>query len=169
MATTTPTPNECSHSRVQVYIRWIIRRDVPEVLAIDAASFSPHPWSEDNLLTFLRSRNHIGMVCEIGQRLFGFMVYELHPRCLKLARLAVDPSARRCGIASQMIEKLQSKMSANEEGRKRRDRITIDVPEGMLGAQLLFRSHAFRAVRVVRGGCAVTGEDVYRMEYRAGE
>jgi ribosomal-protein-alanine N-acetyltransferase len=55
----------------------MIRRDMPEVLAIEHASFE-YPWCEEEFLRVLRQRNCIGMVAEQGERIVGFMVYELH-------------------------------------------------------------------------------------------
>src|SRR4051794_39786908 len=62
---------------VRVHIRWMIRRDMPEVLAIEHASFD-FPWGEEEFLRVLRQRNCIGMVAEHGERVVGFMIYELH-------------------------------------------------------------------------------------------
>ena len=44
---------------VRTHIRWMIRRDMPEVLAIEAASFE-FPWLEDDFIRCLRQRNCIG-------------------------------------------------------------------------------------------------------------
>ena len=60
----------------KVHIRWMIRRDMAEVLAIEADSFE-YPWSEDDFIRCLRQRNVIGMVAELDDRIVGFMVYEL--------------------------------------------------------------------------------------------
>ncbi len=48
---------------VRVHIRWMIRRDMPEVLAIEATSFE-FPWLDDDFVRTLRRRNCIGMVAE---------------------------------------------------------------------------------------------------------
>ena len=66
-----------SPAQTRVHIRWMIRRDMPEVLAIEHASFE-YPWCEEEFLRVLRQRNCIGMVAEHGERIVGFMIYELH-------------------------------------------------------------------------------------------
>ena len=67
----------------------MIRRDMPEVLAIEGESFE-FPWLEDDFIHCLRQRNCIGMVAEHEDRVVGFMIYETpqdaHPR-FKLRRI----------------------------------------------------------------------------------
>jgi ribosomal-protein-alanine N-acetyltransferase len=54
------------------HIRWMIRRDLPEVLRIENAAF-PFPWSESDFLRCLRQRNTIGMSVEYDDRFVGFL------------------------------------------------------------------------------------------------
>ena len=68
---------------LRVHIRWMIRRDMPEVLGIEEGSFGA-PWTEEDFLRCLRQRNCIGMVAEHGERIAGFMVYELHKNRLHI-------------------------------------------------------------------------------------
>lgn len=42
-------------------IRWLIRRDMPEVMEIEKRSYE-FPWTEEEFLTCLRQRNCIGTV-----------------------------------------------------------------------------------------------------------
>ena len=44
---------------VRVHIRWMIRRDMPEVLAIESQSFE-FPWSEEDFINCLRQRPALG-------------------------------------------------------------------------------------------------------------
>ena len=48
-------------------IRWLIRRDMPEVMEIENRSFE-FPWVEDEFLACLRQRNCIGTGYESSQR-----------------------------------------------------------------------------------------------------
>ena len=52
-----------SHSKqdLQVHIRWMIRRDMVDVLDIESAAFE-FPWSEEDFIRCLRQRNCIGMI-----------------------------------------------------------------------------------------------------------
>lgn len=145
---------------LRVHIRWMIRRDMPEVLRTEQASFE-QPWTEENFLHCLRQRNCIGMVAEHGDQIVGYMIYELHKTKLHIVNLAVHPSARRMGVGSQMVAKLISKLSSH-----RRTRITLEVRETNLPAQLFFRCQGFLAKRVLRCYYEDTGEDAYLMQYQ---
>src|SRR6266567_5116377 len=91
--------------KVRIHIRWMIRRDMPEVLSTELASFE-YAWTEDDFLRCLRQRNCIGMVAERGDTIIGFMVYELHRTRLHLLNFAVHPAMRRVGIGGLMVGKL---------------------------------------------------------------
>src|SRR5262245_44336848 len=146
--------------QLYVHIRWMIRRDMPEVLSIENASFE-FAWSEEDFIRCLRQRNCIGMVAEHEERIVGFMIYELHRNRLHLLNFAVRADFHRRGVGSRMTTKLISKLST-----QRRDRITLEVRETNLAAQLFFRQMGFRAVAVMRDFYEDTVEDAYLMQYR---
>ena len=73
---------------VRVHIRWMIRRDMPEVLAIEASSFE-FPWVEEDFIRCLRQRNSIGMVAEHDEQVVGFMIYELNRNRIQVLNFAV--------------------------------------------------------------------------------
>src|SRR5882672_12035331 len=89
---------------VCVQIRWMIRRDMPEVLKIEQESFEFN-WTEEDFLACLRQRNCIGMVAEHDNHVVGFMIYELHKTKLHILNFAVAPEWRRIGIGTQMVMK----------------------------------------------------------------
>lgn len=144
----------------QLQIRWLIRRDMQEVLAIEQASFE-FPWTEEDFLCCLRQRNCIGMVAERDQRVVGFMIYELHKSKLHILNFAVAEDDRRAGIGQQMVAKLIDKLS-----QQRRKEIVLEVRETNMSAQLFFKSQGFRAVCVLRTHYDDTAEDAYIMRYR---
>lgn len=146
----------------RVHIRWMIRRDMPEVLHIEQQSFE-FAWTEEDFLRCLRQRNCIGMVAEHGEKVVGFMIYELHKSRLHILNFAVHPGWRRSGVGAQMVAKLISKLSSH-----RRTRISLEVRETNLAAQLFFSRQDFRAVRVLRAFYEDSGEDAFLMEYRFG-
>src|SRR5262245_41508556 len=145
---------------LKVHIRWMIRRDMPEVLAVETESFE-FPWCEEDFLRCLRQRNCIGMVAELDERVIGFMIYELHRSRLHILNFAVSAQARRLGVGTQMVAKLIGKLST-----QRRNRILLEVRETNLAAQLFFRASGFRAVSVLRDFYEDTTEDAYLMQYR---
>ncbi len=145
---------------LQLHIRWMIRRDMPEVLEIENESFE-FPWTDEDFIRCLRQRNCIGMVAEAEGRVLGFVIYELHNTRIHLLNFAVAPQYRRQGVGTRMIEKLVSKLS-----HQRRTRIALEVRETNLAAQLFFRENGFRAVSVLKNFYEDSPEDAYVMQYR---
>ncbi len=152
--------NKAEKEQVRVHIRWMIRRDMPEVLQTEQQSFE-YAWTEEDFLRCLRQRNCIGMVAEQGEKVVGFMIYELHKAKLHILNFAVNPTWRRHGVGGQMVAKLISKLSSH-----RRTRITLEVRETNLSAQLFFSKQGFRAVRVLRSYYEDSGEDAFVMQYQ---
>lgn len=151
---------QISQSTACVHIRWMIRRDMPAVLAIEEQSFE-FAWSEDDFIRCLRQRNCIGMVAEQDDQVVGFMIYELHKNRLHVLNFAVAQHMRRQGIGRAMVGKLLSKLS-----HERRNRIMLEVRETNLDAQLFFKQIGFRAVSVLRDFYDDSDEDAYVMQYR---
>ena len=159
----TEKESEKAKEQARVHIRWMIRRDMPEVLQAEQLSFE-YAWNEEDFLRCLRQRNCIGMVAEHGEKVVGFMIYELHKNKLHILNFAVHPAWRRHGVGAQMVAKLISKLSSH-----RRTRITLEVRETNLSAQLFFHQQEFKAVRVLRSFYEDSGEDAFLMEYRFGD
>ena len=146
-------------TKLDVHIRWMIRRDMPEVLDIEGQSFE-FPWSEEDFIRCLRQRNCIGMVAEFEEQVVGFMIYELHKTRLHVLNFAVNPKFRRRAVGQVIMNHLIGKLS-----HQRRNRILLEVRETNLAAQLFFRSVGFRAVSVLRDFYDDTTEDAYLMQY----
>ena len=144
---------------LKVQIRWLIRRDMAEVIDIERASFE-FAWTEEDFLCCLRQRNCIGMVAEAAGDIVGFMIYELHKDKLRILNFAVGPNVRRQGVGAQMVRRLIDKLS-----QQRRKEIVLDVRESNLAAQLFFKRQSFRAVGVLRNYYEDTTEDAYSMQY----
>ena len=68
---------------------------------------------------------------------------------------------RMRGIGRQMAEKLASKLSS-----QRRTRITLEVRETNLPAQLFFKKVGFRATTVLRSYYEDSPEDAYVMQFQ---
>ena len=151
---------QSSKQALSVQIRWMIRRDMPEVLRIENGSFEFN-WTEEDFLACLRQRNCIGMVAEHENHVVGFMIYELHKTRLHILNFAVSPAFRRLGAGSQMIDKLINKLS-----QQRRQEIVLEVRETNLAAQLFYHTQGFRAVRVLRNHYSDSAEDAYVMQFR---
>ena len=151
---TATTPNGLG-----IHVRWMIRRDMSEVIGIEQEAFE-FPWSEEDFTRCLRQRNCIGMVAELADSVVAFMIYELHRSRLHVLNFAVRRSHRRLGIGTQMMEKLTGKLTP-----ERRSRIVLEVRERNLPAQLFFRSLGYRAISVLKDFYQDTTEDAYLMQY----
>jgi ribosomal-protein-alanine N-acetyltransferase len=153
------TPGQ-NTEKILVHIRWMIRRDMLEVLDIESNSFE-FPWRDEDFIRCLRQRNCIGTVAEYNNRVVGFMVYELNKTKIHILNFAVDHRFRRLGVGTQLMAKQIEKLAT-----KSRERITLEVRETNLSGQLFFRKMGFRAVNILRGYYEDTPEDAYLMQYR---
>lgn len=151
------TPEE----RLRIHVRWMIRRDMREVLAVEQEAFE-FPWSDEDFTRCLRQRNCIGMVAEAADEVVAFMIYELHRTRLHVLNFAVARAHRRLGIGTRMMDKLIGKLTP-----ERRNRIVLEVRETNLPAQLFFRSLGFRATSVLKDFYQDTTEDAYLMQFLA--
>lgn len=141
-------------------IRWMIRRDMEAIYAIENDLFE-FPWCEDDFIRCLRQRNCVGMLVEYDEQIAAYMIYELHKTRLHLLNFAVARQFQRRGFGRLMVEKLVSKLHGD-----RRTRITTEVRETNLDAQLFFRSVGFRAVSILMDYYPQSTEDAYVFEYR---
>ena len=142
-----------------VEIRWLIRRDMDDVLAIERASFE-FPWVEEEFLCCLRQRDCIGVVAKLDHKIVGFMLYELHPSMLRIVNFAVAPDMRRQGIGTAMVDRLKEKLS-----QQRRREIILEVRETNLEAQLFFSRRDFQCIQTLKLHYEDTAEDAYVMQH----
>jgi ribosomal-protein-alanine N-acetyltransferase len=136
-------------------MRWLIRRDMDEVIEIEHACFQwQDRWTEEMFLALLRQRNHIGVIITNGGEwdpVVGFMVYALHRDRYELHRFAVHKDHQRMGYGRLMVERMAGRL-----GDQRRTHVGVDVPERNVGTQLFLSRCGFRAV---------PAGDFVRMEY----
>jgi ribosomal protein S18 acetylase RimI-like enzyme len=154
-------------------VRWAIRADIPQILAIDGQT-GERPWGENELLALLRRPNTIGLVArtqDVTKRdvILGFMVYELGEDKYYIHQIAVRADMRRLGVGRLFLDYIKAKL---RNGGKRTS-IETDARDSNLAAHLFLRSQGFKAVQVFRdfyadelvpGDDAVT-EDGYRFQY----
>ena len=134
--------------------RWMIRRDYPDVLAMDAASHGV-PLGEKALSAIFRHRNAIGYVVEDCRRVsepnpsgpaVGFALTTLHTDHLRLLRLAVHPAERGNGFGTLMMRKVLGKLSSH-----RRTALLVSVSETNTAGLVWLRGFGFRAEGVSNG------------------
>lgn len=140
-------------------LRWMIRGDLPNVVAIEHDCFG-NGWSEKEFLAELRQRNVIGMVVEDDdERIVGYIVYAFEADCFRVKNFAVAHDARRIGVGKLMLSRVQLKTT------QKRRRIEILVRETNLRCLLFLRSIGFRATRINRSPYDDADEDGILMEF----
>lgn len=146
---------------MKIHIRWMLRRDMAEVLDIERSAFD-FPWFEEELIRCLGQRNCIGMVAEHAERVVGFMIFELHKTRLHILKFAVAADCRRRGVGTLLVMKAKSKLFPD-----RRTKLTANVWENNTAAQLFFRHSGFLCVAIHPNTDAIAGELVeYCFEYQ---
>ncbi len=123
--------------------RWMIRKDMEEILEIENCCFR-YPWAESDFLRILRQRNGIGTVTTDGTSVLGYTIYELFPGRIDLHNLAVIPRMQGKGVGRFIIDKMKRKIT-----EQRRRRLIADVAEFNTDAQLFFRRMGFYAVEII--------------------
>ncbi len=109
----------------RINVRWMIRRDVPEVLVIDEFGTNDNLLkSDDDITNILRDRNYIGKVAEdsvdndvfikgvraadiIDRRILGYIIYHVGESSYDIVRLAVHPLIRKQGVGRAIINRLK--------------------------------------------------------------
>lgn len=144
---------------LKAHVRWMVRRDMPDVLDIESASYD-FPMCEEEVLEALRRRNCIGMVAEREDRILGFMIYELRRECIRIIDLAVHTESRRLRVGEQMVNKLKTKLTP-----ERRTRLELVARETNIDGLLFLKNQGFRATKVLRGEFDDGREDGYEIVY----
>lgn len=123
------------------HVRWMIRRDMPEVLEI-SHRLKPR-WNEDQIIHCLQQCNCIGMVAEAGEDVVGFIVYELHKERLLILCGGINRKWRGRGAGTAIVKKMVSKLSPH-----RRTKLDVYVNESGLDDVCKFLSRCgFRGIR----------------------
>lgn len=150
-------------SKIQPHVRWMLtRRDMPEVMAIDEASY-PKAWSEAEFRRLVNARNVISMVAEHDGAVVGDMIYELKRDSILVVHFAVAPTHRRRGVGTAMAAKLASKLSPD-----RRRRVHTAVRDANVAGQLFLKAIRWRAYYIERDGFE-PGVDAYAFELSVAE
>ncbi len=130
-----------------VIIRWMLNKDINEVLAIEQDVFE-FPYSREELICLLREQYVLGMTVESAGKVVGYFIYEILNRPQRhneILSFAVARGAQRQGIGSRIIQRMIDKMSdANPT-------LTCRVRESNLIAQLFLQSHGFKATHIEKG------------------
>lgn len=145
---------------LQIETRWMLRRDMAAVCAIEEECFD-HPWQEEDFCKVLRETESIGTVAEIDGCVAGYMIYGLSKRHIELLAIAVFPSCQGLGVGTHLVNRLKHKLAPD-----RRYEIELMIRERNLEAQLFFKAQGFLAEGIIHSPYEGCGEDAYLMTYR---
>ena len=147
-------------------LRWMIRRDMPEVVALE--QHDTFPWNEEEWILALRQRNRIGMVFTRHNKyedspIIGTVCFSLFKLHLSLNKLTIHTDHRRSGIGSRIMHYLTGKLRSH--GRRE---IYVSVGETNPPGLLFFKSWGFKSAGVERDVYADTEgrfRDMIMMRY----
>ena len=142
-----------------VNVRWMIRRDMPEVLAIEKESFT-YPWSENDFVLTLQQKLMVGKVVEYREKVIGYCIYELRKKYLDVLNIAVHPDFRRQGVGSALMKDLKKQLKND------RKRIKLVAADYNLDAHLFYKSQDFRAIDIIKDYYIAENVDGYKFVYK---
>lgn len=128
----------------KVSIRWMLPKDMDQVLAIERASYR-FPWHESDFAEHIREKNVIPLVAIRGAQVVGYVMYENRPDNVGILNLTVDPKDRRRGFGTEIVAKLRTKLAPGKKTR-----IEAYVRETSLDAHLFLKANGFAAEAVCK-------------------
>lgn len=141
-------------------IRWMVRRDMKEVLAIEKNSFE-FPFTPEDFENELRRRDVVGMVSEVDGEVAGYILYSIRKHRMDIVVLAVAEKRRRQGVGERLVNMLKGKV--NNQNKRR---IRTHVRETNLPALIFFRKHGFLATTILKDFYETDcPDDCYVMEW----
>jgi ribosomal-protein-alanine N-acetyltransferase len=141
--------------RDQLTIRSLAYADLPQVIAIERRSF-PTPWSLAMFVLELSKPSGVCVAALKHRKLLGYLVCSRYDQAWHLMNVAVDPPARRRGVAVAMIEAMIDRAGQDAA-------YTLEVRTSNAPAIALYESFGFRSVGTRKRYYADTGEDAIIM------
>ncbi|MBV9335478.1 MAG: ribosomal protein S18-alanine N-acetyltransferase [Solirubrobacterales bacterium] len=142
-----PTPS--------VTIRSLGYSDLPQVIAIERRAF-PTPWSLAMFVLELSKPSGVCLAAIEERRIVGYLICSRYADVWHLMNIAVDPPARRQGIATALLERMIDR--AGEDAS-----YTLEVRPSNTQAISLYERFGFRSAGTRRRYYQDTGEDALIM------
>lgn len=136
--------------------------DLPALVEIERACF-PDPWGEGALRGQLEAATGLSLVAETAKGVAGYLLLAVLPPEGEVYRVAVRPTARRCGIADALLTDGLARLAAAGVTR-----LFLDVRAGNDPARALYEKHGFLAVGRRKGYYRAPTEDAILMEREDG-
>jgi [ribosomal protein S18]-alanine N-acetyltransferase len=136
-------------------IRSLSYSDLPQVIAIERRSF-PTPWSLAMFVLELSKPSGVCLGAVVDGRLAGYLVCSRYGDAWHLMNIAVDPPARRRGLARRLLEEMLERTGPEEP-------CTLEVRTSNAPAIALYESFGFRSAGTRPRYYHDTGEDAVIM------
>jgi ribosomal-protein-alanine N-acetyltransferase len=129
--------------QLELTIRRLTYADLAHVMAIERRSF-PAPWSLAMFVLELSKPSSVCLGALCRGELIGYLVCSRYQTVWHLMNVAVEPSYRRLGVATALIDRLL------DETRRDGDRYTLEVRVSNDEAIRMYESFGFRSAGVRR-------------------
>jgi [ribosomal protein S18]-alanine N-acetyltransferase len=138
-----------------ITIRQLGYSDLPQVIAIERRAF-PTPWSLAMFVLELSKPSGVCLAAVEDRRIVGYLICSRYADVWHLMNIAVDPPARRRGIATALLEEMIAR--AGEDSS-----YTLEVRPSNPEAIALYERFGFRSAGTRRRYYQDTGEDAVIM------
>jgi ribosomal-protein-alanine N-acetyltransferase len=139
-----------------IQIRRLTYSDLPQVIAVERRSF-PTPWSLAMFVLELSKPSGVCLAALRDGRLVGYVICSRYDTVWHIMNVSVDPSVRRLGVATALIERLLERV---DDGRAQ---LTLEVRPSNHGAIALYERFGFRSAGRRRRYYQDNGEDALVM------
>jgi ribosomal-protein-alanine N-acetyltransferase len=143
-----------------IEVRRLTYADLPQVVAIERRAFTS-PWSLAMFVLELSKASGICLAAEIPgpggvPELGGYLICSRYDTVWHVMNVAVDPTRRRRGIATAMLNALLDRVERDAQ-------LTLEVRRSNHGAIVLYEAFGFRSAGVRRRYYQDNGEDAIVM------
>ncbi len=142
-------------STESVTVRSLGFSDLPQVISIERRAF-PTPWSLSMFVLELSKPSGVCLAAVADKRVLGYLICARYADVWHLMNIAVEPTARRRGVARALLEQMLARAGHDES-------YTLEVRPSNTGAIALYEQFGFRSAGMRRRYYSDTGEDAVIM------
>jgi len=106
----------------------------------------PWSWTPGRVARYIRDPDSVVLTAWAGERVIGLAIMQFYAETAHLNLLAVEPAARRLGIARRLLEWLEE--TARVGGIFA---VSLEVRAGNMGARAFYRMLGYQEIRALPG------------------